>query len=263
MRTAIAWTTAGAAAAVIEMVQSGALPGRGFLTQESVPLNSFLATRSGRLHAPDRRRGLPHSDAATIRGRTSNAPADANRLRLLPRTARSGRARPASRTPMTDALNASPQQQSEILMQALPHMLRYDDAIIVVKYGGHAMGDDDKARDFARDMVLLEQSGVNPVVVHGGGPQIGVDAREARHRVAFLRRPARHRQGDGRDRRDGARRRDQQADRRVDQRAGRPGDRPMRQGRQHGHRAQGVARRRRPAKTSSISALSASRTRST
>ena len=52
-------------------------------------------------------------------------------------------------------------------------MLRYDESIIVVKYGGHAMGDEDKERDFARDMVLLEQSGVNPVVVHGGGPQIG------------------------------------------------------------------------------------------
>jgi acetylglutamate kinase len=52
-------------------------------------------------------------------------------------------------------------------------MLRYDDATIVVKYGGHAMGDEAKARDFAKDMVLLEQSGVNPVVVHGGGPQIG------------------------------------------------------------------------------------------
>ena len=58
-------------------------------------------------------------------------------------------------------------------MQALPHMLRYDDAVIVVKYGGHAMGDEEKGRSFARDMVLLEQSGVNPVVVHGGGPQIG------------------------------------------------------------------------------------------
>ena len=74
---------------------------------------------------------------------------------------------------MTDVLKASPQDQAEILMQALPHMLRYDEAIIVVKYGGHAMGDEAAARDFARDMVLLEQSGVNPVVVHGGGPQIG------------------------------------------------------------------------------------------
>jgi len=75
---------------------------------------------------------------------------------------------------MNDARNVSPQEQSEILMQALPHMLRYDDATVVVKYGGHAMGDEAKARDFAKDMVLLEQSGVNPVVVHGGGPQIGV-----------------------------------------------------------------------------------------
>ena len=74
---------------------------------------------------------------------------------------------------MTEALHVSPQEQAEILMQALPHMLRYDDAIVVVKYGGHAMGDDQVARSFARDMVLLEQSGVNPVVVHGGGPQIG------------------------------------------------------------------------------------------
>ncbi len=74
---------------------------------------------------------------------------------------------------MNDALKASPQEQAEILMQALPHMLRYDEAIVVVKYGGHAMGDEATGRDFARDMVLLEQSGVNPVVVHGGGPQIG------------------------------------------------------------------------------------------
>jgi len=65
------------------------------------------------------------------------------------------------------------QQQAAILMQALPHMLRYDEAIVVVKYGGHAMDDEESARNFAKDMVLLEQSGVNPVVVHGGGPQIG------------------------------------------------------------------------------------------
>lgn len=66
-----------------------------------------------------------------------------------------------------------PHEQAEILVRALPHMLHYDDATIVVKYGGHAMGDEQVARDFAKDMILLEQSGVNPVVVHGGGPQIG------------------------------------------------------------------------------------------
>ena len=74
---------------------------------------------------------------------------------------------------MTETPHVDPQLQAEVLMQALPHMLRYDDAIVVVKYGGHAMGDEAKAREFARDIVLLEQSGINPVVVHGGGPQIG------------------------------------------------------------------------------------------
>ncbi|MGO9004431.1 MAG: acetylglutamate kinase [Beijerinckiaceae bacterium] len=74
---------------------------------------------------------------------------------------------------MSEALKVSAQEQAEILMQALPHMLRYDDAIVVVKYGGHAMGNEEVGRSFAGDMVLLEQSGVNPVVVHGGGPQIG------------------------------------------------------------------------------------------
>ncbi|WP_020173313.1 acetylglutamate kinase [Methyloferula stellata] len=75
---------------------------------------------------------------------------------------------------MNETHKASPQETAEILMQALPHMLRYDEAIVVVKYGGHAMGDNGAERDFARDVVLLEQSGVNPVVVHGGGPQIGL-----------------------------------------------------------------------------------------
>src|SRR4051794_17947005 len=74
---------------------------------------------------------------------------------------------------MAEPIKVSPQEQAQILMQALPHMLRYDDAIVVVKYGGHSMGDEDVARNFARDIILLEQSGLNPVVVHGGGPQIG------------------------------------------------------------------------------------------
>jgi acetylglutamate kinase len=65
-----------------------------------------------------------------------------------------------------------PQEQARILSEALPHMQQYDEEIIVVKYGGHAMGDEQAARDFARDIVLLEQAAINPVVVHGGGPQI-------------------------------------------------------------------------------------------
>src|ERR1700754_1397722 len=67
-----------------------------------------------------------------------------------------------------------PHQQASVLAQALPHMQRYDDEIVVVKYGGQAMGDEQVARDFARDIVLLEQTAINPVVVHGGGPQIGL-----------------------------------------------------------------------------------------
>ncbi|MBV9075992.1 MAG: acetylglutamate kinase, partial [Methylobacteriaceae bacterium] len=63
--------------------------------------------------------------------------------------------------------------RAEILVQALPHMQRYDQEIVVVKYGGHAMGDRAAAEDFAEDIVLLEQAGVKPIVVHGGGPQIG------------------------------------------------------------------------------------------
>jgi acetylglutamate kinase len=79
-----------------------------------------------------------------------------------------------TKTPKTAAdIPADAHQQARILVQALPHMQHYDDEIVVVKYGGHAMGDEPVARDFARDIVLLEQSGVNPVVVHGGGPQIG------------------------------------------------------------------------------------------
>ena len=63
--------------------------------------------------------------------------------------------------------------RAEVLVQALPHMQRYDQQIVVVKYGGHAMGDREAAENFAEDIVLLEQSGVKPIVVHGGGPQIG------------------------------------------------------------------------------------------
>ena len=63
--------------------------------------------------------------------------------------------------------------QARLLAEALPFMQRYENKTIVVKYGGAAMGDPALAQAFARDIALLKQSGVNPVVVHGGGPQIG------------------------------------------------------------------------------------------
>ena len=63
--------------------------------------------------------------------------------------------------------------QARTLSEALPYMRRYSAQTLVIKYGGHAMGDDELASLFARDIVLLRQIGSNPVVVHGGGPQIG------------------------------------------------------------------------------------------
>ncbi len=58
------------------------------------------------------------------------------------------------------------------LNSALPYLQRYDGAIVVIKLGGHAMGSDEAMESFARDVVLMRQVGVNPVVVHGGGPMI-------------------------------------------------------------------------------------------
>ena len=63
--------------------------------------------------------------------------------------------------------------KAETLVEALPYLQRYAGKTFVVKYGGHAMGDAELARDFAEDVVLLKAIGINPVVVHGGGPQIG------------------------------------------------------------------------------------------
>jgi acetylglutamate kinase len=63
-------------------------------------------------------------------------------------------------------------RDASILAQALPYMQRYEGKTVVVKYGGHAMGDPNAQQSFARDIALLKQSKVNPIVVHGGGPQI-------------------------------------------------------------------------------------------
>lgn len=71
---------------------------------------------------------------------------------------------------MTDTAPINP---AKVISTALPHMLRYDDQVVVVKYGGHAMGDPALGNAFARDITLLRLAGVLPVVVHGGGPQIG------------------------------------------------------------------------------------------
>jgi acetylglutamate kinase len=62
---------------------------------------------------------------------------------------------------------------AETIIEALPYLIRFTGRTIVIKYGGHAMGDAQLARNFALDVVLLKQLGMHPVVVHGGGPQIG------------------------------------------------------------------------------------------
>jgi acetylglutamate kinase len=76
---------------------------------------------------------------------------------------------PTENTP----LGRSAHEKAEVLIEALPYLQTYAGRTFVVKYGGHAMGDERAARDFAEDIVLLKAVGINPVVVHGGGPQIG------------------------------------------------------------------------------------------
>lgn len=63
--------------------------------------------------------------------------------------------------------------KAETLSEALPYMREFSGETFVIKYGGHAMGDSSLSLAFARDVVLLKQIGINPIIVHGGGPQIG------------------------------------------------------------------------------------------
>jgi acetylglutamate kinase len=87
-----------------------------------------------------------------------------------------GQADETAKPPPSDAASAPPaaaaQMQARLLADALPFMQRYSGQTVIVKFGGHAMGSPELAAAFAQDIVLLKQSGVNPIVVHGGGPQI-------------------------------------------------------------------------------------------
>jgi acetylglutamate kinase len=74
---------------------------------------------------------------------------------------------------MTHAPDPAMLAKAETLVEALPYLQRYAGQTFVIKYGGHAMGSAEAQRDFAEDVVLLKAVGINPVVVHGGGPQIG------------------------------------------------------------------------------------------
>jgi acetylglutamate kinase len=81
---------------------------------------------------------------------------------------------------------SAPPDPMAILAGALPFLKRYDDQIVVVKYGGHAMGEEETALRFGRDVALLEQVGVKPVVVHGGGPQINAMLKRLDVRSTFV-----------------------------------------------------------------------------
>ena len=71
-----------------------------------------------------------------------------------------------------DAMNRDWIATASTLSSALPYLQRYDGAVVVIKFGGHAMSTDEAMDSFARDVVLMQQVGVNPVIVHGGGPMI-------------------------------------------------------------------------------------------
>ena len=75
---------------------------------------------------------------------------------------------------------------AETLTEALPYLQEFGGKTFVIKYGGHAMGDDKLAAQFAQDIVLLKQVGINPVIVHGGGPQIGAMLKQMQIESEFI-----------------------------------------------------------------------------
>ena len=79
---------------------------------------------------------------------------------------------PASAPTVPDLAHIAPRDKAEILAQALPYIRKFHGKTLVIKYGGNAMTDPALQQDFAEDVVLLKLVGMNPVVVHGGGPQI-------------------------------------------------------------------------------------------
>ena len=87
---------------------------------------------------------------------------------------------------MTDTEQDEQLHTARTLAEALPYMRRFTGQTFVIKYGGHAMGNAQLADDFARDVVLMKQVGINPVVVHGGGPQIGAMLDRLKIKSSFI-----------------------------------------------------------------------------
>ncbi|MBO0711947.1 MAG: acetylglutamate kinase [Acetobacteraceae bacterium] len=86
----------------------------------------------------------------------------------------------------SEAEIAQATEQARILAHALPYLRRYAGATVVVKYGGHAMGEEAMAEQFGEDIALLKQVGINPVVVHGGGPQINAMLKRLAIKSTFI-----------------------------------------------------------------------------
>src|SRR4029077_10909515 len=106
------------------------------------------------------------------RARTGLTTGHIQSFRQLAETAKTHRRFPAARRRSDRRMSISAHDIARVLSEALPYMQRYDEATVVVKYGGTARGDKKMPRESARDIVLLEQTAINPIVVHGGGPQI-------------------------------------------------------------------------------------------
>ena len=87
---------------------------------------------------------------------------------------------------MTDTQQDKQLHTARTLAEALPYMRRFTGQTFVIKYGGHAMGDAQLAEKFARDVVLMKQVGIHPVVVHGGGPQIGTMLDRLKIKSSFI-----------------------------------------------------------------------------
>jgi len=81
----------------------------------------------------------------------------------------------------------NPMKKADILLEVLPYIKRFYDKTIVIKYGGHAMGDDNLKEMFAMDVVMMKYIGINPVIVHGGGPQIGAFLKKLGKDSKFVR----------------------------------------------------------------------------
>ena len=119
---------------------------------------------------------MPKKPAA--KATASKPPAAAKRTATRAKATSKSKNTAADSAPIRDIANTllnprvSPAQKAEVLIEALPYIRRFWDKNIVIKYGGNAMTDASLQEDFAEDVTLLKLIGMNPVVVHGGGPQI-------------------------------------------------------------------------------------------